>query len=135
MAGAKLDISYGRLEHVRGDLLAAFDDLVRGTNNRIAADDHRLRTASATAGDQLIAVALQQVDALEWNAEPGSEDLGEGGPVPLTVIEGAGNNGHVTIRRKSDAAHLAARRASEFEIVADAAAAQLPARPALLLAF
>src|SRR5205823_5385861 len=107
------------------------DHLFAGADDRIAADDHRFRAASAAAGDQRVAVALDQLDALERDAEPGGEHLGERRPMALTVIERAGDDRDVAIRLEADAAHLAARRAGQFEIVADAAAAQPAACAAL----
>ena len=54
--------------------------------------------------------------------------------MPLAVIQGAGDQGHVPIRFKADAAHLPAGRPGQLEIVADAPAAQFAARAALLFA-
>ena len=51
--------------------LPASMTLSAGLDDRVAADDHRFRAAGAAAGDQLVAVALQQADALERDAEPG----------------------------------------------------------------
>src|SRR6202011_1345264 len=98
---------------------------------RVAADDHRFRAAGAAAGDQLVAVALQEADAPERDAEPCGKDLGEGRGMPLAVIERPGDDRDIAIRLEADATHLAAGRPGQFEIVADAAAAQPPPRPAL----
>jgi hypothetical protein len=54
--------------------------------------------------------------------------------MPLAVIERAGDDRDIAIGLKADAAHLLRRRPGDFEIVADAAAAQQTARPALGLA-
>ena len=133
-AGAEFDVGRRRFEHMRGDLLAVLDDLVGRADDRVAADDHRFRAAGAAAGDQLVAVALHQPDAPERDAEPARQHLRERRPVPLPVIQGAGDDRHVAVRLEADAAHLAARRPGQFEIVADAAPAQFAARPALCLA-
>ena len=55
----------------------------------------RARAAGAAAGDQLVAVALQQADALERNAEPARQHLRERRRVALAVVERAGDDGHV----------------------------------------
>ena len=104
-----------------------------GADDRVAADDHRFRPAGAAAGDQLVAVALHQPDAPERDAEPCRQHLRERRPVPLAVIQGAGDDRHVAVGLEADAAHLAPRRPGQFEIVADAAPAQFAARPALRL--
>src|SRR5438128_11576379 len=71
---------------------------------------------------------------MELDAEPGRQHLGEGRSVPLAIIERAGDDCHYAVRLEADAAHLAARRPGQFEIVADAAPAQLAARPGFGLA-
>ncbi len=109
---------------MRGDLPADFDHLVAGLDDRGSAGHHRFGAAGAAAGDQLVAVALQQADAPERDAEPGGEHLGERRGVPLAIIEGAGDDRDVAIGLKADAAHLAAGHAGQFEIITDAAAAQ-----------
>ncbi len=119
---------------MRGDLLAVLDHLVAGRDDRGAAGHHRFRAAGAAAGDQLVAVALQQANALERDAEPRRQHLRERRGMPLAVIEGAGDDRHRAVGLEADAAHLAAGRAGQFEIIADAAAAQPAACPALRLA-
>ncbi len=121
-------------QDVRGDLPAGLDALVSGLDDRHPARHHRLRPAGAAAGDQLVAVALQQLDPAERDAEPRRQDLGKRRPVPLAVIEGAGDQGHAAVRLKADAAHLAAGRPGQFEIVADAVPAQFAVGPAFGLA-
>src|SRR6516165_5614806 len=108
---------------MRGDLLTVFDDLLAGCDDCSAARHHRFRPARAAAGDQLVAVALQQANPLKWDAEPRRKHLRERRRVPLTVIEGAGDDRDRAIRLEANAAHLAARGAGQFEIIADAASA------------
>src|SRR5437868_11361889 len=118
---------------MRGDLLAGLDHLVAGCDDRGAARHYRFRAAGAAAGDQLVAVALQQPDLLERDARTRAEHLCEGRGVALTVIERAGNDRDGTVGLETDAAHFAARRPGQFEIIADAAPTQAVARPAFLL--
>src|SRR2546423_9098294 len=75
-----------------------------------------------------------QANALERDAELGTEDLGERRGVALAVIEGAGDDCHVAVWLKADAAHLAAGWSGQFEVVADPPPTQPAARPALFLA-
>ena len=51
----------------------------------------RARAAGAAAEQQLVAVALQEADALERNAEPAHQHLRERRGVALAVIERAGD--------------------------------------------
>ena len=131
-AGAELDVSHGGLQHVRGDLPAGLDNLVGGADDRVAAVNHRFGPSGAAARDQFVAVALNEADALEWDAKPRRQHLGEWRPVPLPVIQGAGDDRHSAVRLEADAAHLAAGRPGQFEIIADAAPAQFAAGSALL---
>src|SRR6516164_7744889 len=130
-ARAKFDVGDRRLQHMRGDLSTLLDDLLARLDDRRAARHHRFRAAGAAAGDQRVAVTLQQADFAERDAEPWRQDLGEGRSMTLTVVEGAGDDRDRAVGLEADAAHFAARRAGQFEIVADAAAAQPPPRPTL----
>src|SRR5437764_13312408 len=116
---------------MRRDLAAGLDHLLAGADNRVAADDHRFRAAGAAARDQRVAVALDQLDARERDAEPGGEHLGERRPMALPIIQRTSDDRDLAVRLEADAAHLAARRAGQLEIVADAAAAQPAASTAL----
>ena len=82
------------------------------------------------AGDERVAVALQQPDLVEWNAEAGAEHLGKRRSMPLAIIERAGDDRYGAVWLEADAAHLAAGRAGQFEVIADATPPQFPARPA-----
>src|SRR5438046_1471945 len=113
-------------------LPAGLDNLVGGADDRIAANNHRFGAPGAAARDQFVAVALNEADALEWDAKPRRQHLGEWRPVPLPVIQGAGDDRHSAVRLEADAAHLAAGRPGQFEIIADAAPAQFAAGSALL---
>ena len=101
---------------------------------RRAAEHHRARAAGAAAGDQLVAVALQQADALERHAELLAQHLRERRGVALAVVERAGDDGHAAVGLEADAAHLLVGGRGDFEIAADAEAAQLAALLALALA-
>ena len=81
-----------------------------------------------------IAVALQQPDALERHAELLAQHLRERRGVALAVIERAGEDGDAAVGVEADAAHLLVGGRGDFEIAADADAAQLAALLALALA-
>src|SRR5258705_9598476 len=102
-----------------GDLAPGLYRLFARLHDRIAANDHRFRTAGTAASDQLIAVALYQANALERDAELGTEDLRERRGVALAVVEGPGDDCHVAVWLEADAAHLAAGWSAQFEVVAD----------------
>ena len=128
-------MSAGRgFERDAGDLLALVDHLVGGFDDRRTARHDRLRAAGAAAGDQEVAVALDQLDLVERDAELLGQHLGEGRPVALAVVERAGDDGDIAVGLEADAAHLLHRRRGDLEIVADAQPAQLAARLALGLA-
>src|SRR5947199_1644323 len=116
-----------------GNLAPSLDHLVACLHDGIAADNHRFRAAGAAAGDQFVAVALYQANALEGDAEAGGEDLRERRSMPLPVVERAGDDRDIAIWFEANAAHLAPRRTGQFEVIADAAPAQATARPALFL--
>jgi hypothetical protein len=65
----ELDVGDRGFEYMGGDLAAVVDDLFAGADNRRSTRHQRFRSAGAAAGNQLVAVALQQPDALKWNAE------------------------------------------------------------------
>src|SRR5438094_229606 len=60
IAGGELDIGDRGFEHEGGDRLAALDHLLAGLDDGGAARHHRFRAAGAAAGDQLVAVALDE---------------------------------------------------------------------------
>ena len=84
----------------------------------------RFGAAGSAAGKELIAVALQEPDALEWNAELFREHLSERRGVTLPVIERAGDDCDTAIRLEANAAHFFARRCRDFEKAADPEPAQ-----------
>ena len=110
------------------------DHLARRLDDRGAARHDRLRAAGAAAGDELVAVALQQADALEGDAEPRGSTCAKGVAVALAVVERAGDDGDRAVGLEADAAHLVHGRRGDLEILADAEAAQLAAGAALGLA-
>src|SRR4029077_8773044 len=91
----------------------------------------RARAAGAAAEQQLVAVALNEADAVERNPETRHQHLRERRVMALAVIKRAGDDGDAAIRIEADAAHLLALRRGDFEIGADAAAADPAARAAL----
>src|SRR5262249_18317287 len=127
----ELDVRDGGFEHVGGDLLALLDDLAGGFDDRGAAVHDRLRAARAAAREQLVAVALQQADALERDAELVGEHLRERRGVTLPVVERAGDDGDGAVRLEANAAHFLARRRGDFEEAADPEPAHLAALAAL----
>src|SRR4029078_13193253 len=114
----------GGLKHMRGDLLAAFDHQVRRLDDRRAARRDRARAAGAAAYDQLVAVALQEPDFLEWDAELLAQHLGIRRGVALAIIKRAGDDRDIAVRLKANPAHFLVRRRRHFEITADPDAAQ-----------
>ena len=88
MKGAVLvyDVLFGRLEHVRGELLAFVDDLAYGLADRHAAD----REAAAAVGPvtergALSRVAVAKLDTLIGHAQLVGHDLGKRRLVSLAV--------------------------------------------------
>src|SRR5262249_59125194 len=99
-------------------------DLGGALDARRAARRDRARAAGATAGDQLVAVALQEADAVERDAEPLAQHLRERRRMALAVVERAGDDGHRAVGFEADAAHLLVGRRGHLEIAPDAEAAQ-----------
>ena len=97
----ELDVARRGFEHEARDLLALLDHFVGAFDDRGAARIHRARAAGAAAGEQLVAVALQQLDALERHAEPRGQHLRERRGVTLAVVERAGDDGDVAVRPRS----------------------------------
>ena len=93
-----------------------------------------LRAAGAAAERQLIAVALQQADLVERNAELARQHLRERRRMALAEIERAGDDRHRAVRLEANAAELLRLRRGHFQEAADADAAQLAALLALALA-
>src|SRR5262249_44189797 len=110
---------------------ALCDYFARGFDNGGAAVHDRLGATGPPAGEELIAVALQEPDAFERNAELFTEHLRERCSVALPVIERAGDDGDAAVGLEPNAAHLLARRCRHFEKAAD----PKPAQSAALAAF
>ena len=117
-----------------GDLPALLDHLGGSLHDRGAAVHDRFRSAGAAAGEELVAVALEQTDALERDAEPLAQHLRERRGMALAVIEGAGDDGDGAVGLEADAAHLLRRRCRDLEKAADAEPAHAAALAALSLA-
>src|SRR5262249_58295157 len=88
----------------------------------------------AAAGEQLVAVGLQQAYALERNPELLAQHLRERRGVPLAIIERAGDDGDGAVGFETDAAHLLARGRRDFKKAAHAEPAHLSALAALAFA-
>src|SRR5262245_38561814 len=93
----ELDVRRRCFEHESRDLPALLDDLGGRLDDRRSARHDRARAAGAAAGNELVAVALQQADAIERNAEPLAQDLAERCRVALAVIERAGDDGDAAV--------------------------------------
>ena len=121
---AEFDVNQRGLQHVRrqrpGLLHHQRGRLDDGTPGR----HQRLRTASAAARDQQVAIGLHQPHALERHPQMGVQHLGEGAPVALAVIQRAGDDGDKTVFLEADLALFLGRRGGAFQEVADADAAQ-----------
>src|SRR6516225_3973496 len=87
--------------------------------------------AGAAAGEELVAVALDEPDVLERNAKPFAQQLRKGRRMPLSMIKGAGNDGHRAVLLEADAAHFLARGSGAFEKTANTEPAHLAALAAL----
>src|SRR5262245_8379908 len=85
----ELDVGGGSLEHMRGDLLAALDHLDAGFDQRRASVHEALRAARATAHDEPVAVALDEPDLVERNAELLMQDLRKWSGVAHAEVERA----------------------------------------------
>src|SRR5262252_6279654 len=81
-----------------------------------------------------MAVALQEADALERNAELLAQHLRERRGVTLAIVQGTGDDGDGAVGFETDAAHLLARRRCDLEKAADAKSAHLSALAALAFA-
>ena len=90
----ELNVGYRRLKHVRRGPAALLDADRACLDDGGAAGHHALGPAGAAAGNQLVAVALQQPHAVEWHAEPVAQHLREGRGMALAVVQRAGNDRH-----------------------------------------
>src|ERR1700741_4388985 len=91
-------------EHMRRELLAAFDDLRRALNDRGAAMHQRLRAAGAAANWlDFVAIALDELPFLDRNAELITEHLRKRRGVAHAEIERAGGECHGAVGIESDA--------------------------------
>src|SRR5262249_28989294 len=130
----ELDVGSGRLEHMRGDLLAALDHLGAGFDQRGASVHEALRAARAAAHDQPVAVALDEPDLVERDAELLMQDLRKRGGVTHAEVERAAQDRDAAVGFEYDAAELLRGRRGGLEIAADAEPAQLAVLTALALA-
>ena len=141
LAVLELDIGLGGFEQVGGDLAALGDDLVHRLDDRRAADGERARAVGAHAEGDLVGVAVDDLDALDRDAEPVGDELGEGRLVPLAVAVRSGEDRDAAGRMDPDlgafvepgaraerAGDGRGRDAAGLDIGGDADAAQLAAR-------
>ena len=85
LAVLELDVAFGGLEHVGGDLLGLGLDLVERLDDRRHADRAGARAVGAHAELHLVGVAVHDRDVLDRNAEPLGDELREGRLVALAV--------------------------------------------------
>ncbi len=130
----ELDVGGGRFQHVRRDLAALLDHLGGGLHDRGAARHDGFGAAAAAAQEETVAVALQQADLLERNAELLAQHLRERGGMAHAEIHGAGQQRDAAVGLEDDAAHLLGGRGGDLEEIADAEPAQLAALAAFALA-
>ena len=105
-AARELDVGGGSLEHMRGDFLAALDHLGAGFDQRGAGVHEALRAARAAAHDQPIAVALEQPDLVERDAELLVQDLRKWGGVAHAEVERAAEDRDAAVGFEYDTAQL-----------------------------
>ena len=122
----EFDVAGGRFQHMRGNLLAAVDDLVGGLH-RCAAPLRASPSASRRCRrrNAAIAVAFHQPDAVKRNAELVGKDLRVRRRVAHAEVERAGDDRNRAIGLETDRAELLAWRCRDFEIAADTETAQL----------
>ena len=133
-AFGKFDVRHGSFKHDGSKLLAAFDDEFARFQDRGAARGDRARSAGSAAEHDLVAVALQQSNAIEGNSEPRTQYLRERRRVALSIVERAGNDRDRAVRLEPYAAHFLVRRRGAFEILPHTAPAQPAARATLCTA-
>jgi hypothetical protein len=126
----ELDVGNRCFQNVRSDLLALLDHFCRRFDDRGAAVHDRFRAAGAAAGQQLIAVALQQADAVVRDSEVLGQHLRERG---RGLGRSTGDDGHGAVGLETDAAHLFRWWRSDLEEAADAEPAYLAALAARAL--
>ena len=119
------DVGDSRLEKESREHFAVLDHFCGRFDQGLPRCHDRARAAGAAAVEEQVAVALDQVDLVERDAEAVDQDLGEGGGVALAVVEGAGGDGHPAVLFEPDAAHLFGRRCGDLEVAGEAVAAEL----------
>ncbi len=87
------------------------DDLVRGADHGLAADDERARAVGVKALVRDLGVTVQDLDVLEGDTQPVGDDLAEGRLVPLTVRAHADDDLDLARREHAHARVLPATRA------------------------
>ena len=130
-AAGEFDIGRGGFQHMGGDPRAFGDHRVAGDGDGIAAIHRRARAAGAATDQHFVGITLHQPDLFERHAQLIHQHLGKRRPVPLAVIQRAGNDRHRPIRLEADATHLVIGRRGDFQVLPDPAPAQFAPRPAL----
>ncbi len=89
MARLEFDVGNRRLEQVTGDGASVLDDLFRRVQQCRPSRYHGPRPTRPSTSDQLIAVALQQIELVNRYAKYRSQDLGESDVMALTIVKRA----------------------------------------------
>src|SRR5262245_60068282 len=109
---------------MRGDLRAALDHLDACFDQRGAGVHEALRAARAAAHDQPVAVALDQPDLVERDAELLMQNLRKRCGMTHAEVERAAEDRDTAVGFKHDAAELLRGWRGGLEIAADAEPAQ-----------
>src|SRR6516164_7377447 len=88
------------------DLAAFGDDLVHRLDDGRAADGEGTRAIGAHAEGDLVGVAMDDLDALDRNAQPVCDELGEGGLVALAMTVRSGQDRHTAGRMNTERSTL-----------------------------
>ena len=119
-AGGKLQIGRGGFQDMTGDPHSFGDDLVRGAQHDDAADPQRASGMRPAAHRDARRIALHQHDAVDRNAEPFTDELGETCFVALAAGDRADDEFHDTLRLHCDLGSLARDAGRRIDIIGDA---------------
>ena len=101
---------------MRRHALGLLDHLIGGVFECRATDGHGARSVCPPAKWNVIGIALNQADALEVDAEPFRDHLGIHSLVALSVIVGAGDDGHAAALVEMER-HAVIERRADFDEV------------------
>ena len=102
LAVLELDIRLGGFEQMGGDLATLGDDLVHCLDDRAATDGGRTRAIGTHAVGDLGAVAVDDLDTVERDAEPVRDQLRKGRLVSLPMAVRTGQHGNAAGRVHAD---------------------------------